>query len=1238
MLNRYLIFYLFLVGIVTESYGQNFQWIKQIGDQQVDQNPQCKLLSGGQSIVSWNFADSTKIDAFKRKFKKFSNPCAISFINKNGIAKWVWTPDSCSSYMQVTSISYSESKSKIFICGNFDDKIVINSKAYLGHRNGFIIRLDTNGSFEKIYTLSDTSLIQFETMDINNKNEIFLGVYYAGFPNYQLSISALSFTINKKGFFVLKLDDDLVPKNVSEPAYGQRLGKFLLKVSTDNKILNTYTFIDTATIGGKTYFNGSHIHSTYLSYLDSNLILKKNELLFTSSNAYSSISSINSLNNGELIIAGVFEDSISLIPKKNFSNSMVPLFACLDSNLKLKWAKTPEVKSGQTIRSEILDIEVEGDYIYAGGFFIGDTKYDDYNLPKAVGILWFFKTDYRGNILWMNKIGTSNSYQYITSISAIKQKEVLLSGLIVDTVKLNSQTFITTKRKPDILLLKIRDIEIYRGFVKSGPYCAGDTIKIPYSKEGDFNTGNEFIAQLSDADGNFNGKERELGRITSTVDGTIKGTLPMFTVESSPNYRIRILSTNPIVQSYYKYDTLRLLIYSRDKADPGKPETICIGDSIKLNTYGGSKWTWSPKYNMNDSALRQPWVWPKITTNYKIIIADSSGCGKPDTAFKKIIVRSALKSTLAFTDTGVCDITQLIIPVSFEGGDSINYQWKWYSFSNKTRWIEVNSGKLKLGDTLKYSPKVTYFGNDTVAIVLTDNCTYLNDTSFLSISLLKPSIIEFKFQDTMLCKGNLVKWKTASAFALPKYHRWEWLDITNNKVLSTADSLSLFANNLTKIKLSFTNGCTSDSNIFIVDVNPPLDANIYTLSGSFNDTSICAGESLKIFTKGKGGSGKGYKFNWTLGGNLISTSDTIVMKPSSTEILKLVLSDNCTIVNDTVSRKISLIESPRADFIANGINCNLIKTGFTFSGTKPRAPVSTNFKWVFNNEATSNLENPFYTFAIPGLKVIELYLTSSNGCSDSVRKTIIINPKSQSDFITQDVCETDSAIFINKSQDATSYSWRFGDGNTSTNQSPKHLFKINGITQTFNVTLVALVKDGCSDSITKAITINANPQSDFKYTINQNEVTFNAIKDEFNYKWTFGNGDSISGSKKDLVYIYSKLSGKYTACLEVRNIANCFSKTCKDILVTVGLPSLDKSPGFKIYPNPNKGNFKVEIINSSNIIFIEIYDVLGNLVQTVNTFPNNMFYSIDINAPNGIYIVRLMYDNSILNQRVSIQR
>ncbi len=63
----------------------------------------------------------------------------------------------------------------------------------------------------------------------------------------------------------------------------------------------------------------------------------------------------------------------------------------------------------------------------------------------------------------------------------------------------------------------------------------------------------------------------------------------------------------------------------------------------------------------------------------------------------------------------------------------------------------------------------------------------------------------------------------------------------------------------------------------------------------------------------------------------------------------------------------------------------------------------------------------------------------------------------------------------------------------------------------FNVNLVALVLYGSSDSLTKALTVNPNPDSDFSYTTTGNKVDLRAtVQGNTKYQWKFGNNDSTT--------------------------------------------------------------------------------------------------------------------------------
>lgn len=97
-------------------------------------------------------------------------------------------------------------------------------------------------------------------------------------------------------------------------------------------------------------------------------------------------------------------------------------------------------------------------------------------------------------------------------------------------------------------------------------------------------------------------------------------------------------------------------------------------------------------------------------------------------------------------------------------------------------------------------------------------------------------------------------------------------------------------------------------------------------------------------------------------------------------------------------------------------------------------------------------------------------------------------------------------------------------------QSPRHLYP-TGVSQTYNVTLVAIVQGGCSDWVTKAVSVNSTPSSDFTYTTSGRLVNYRpAQSGNTTYHWDFGDGASFDGANAQYHYLNSFEYGKFTAC------------------------------------------------------------------------------------------------------------
>lgn len=81
--------------------------------------------------------------------------------------------------------------------------------------------------------------------------------------------------------------------------------------------------------------------------------------------------------------------------------------------------------------------------------------------------------------------------------------------------------------------------------VTGAPFCAGASVLVPFTSSSNFNIGNIFTAQLSDANGNFT-SPINIGQLTAISSGMIICTIPALPT-SSTNYKIRVVANNPSV-------------------------------------------------------------------------------------------------------------------------------------------------------------------------------------------------------------------------------------------------------------------------------------------------------------------------------------------------------------------------------------------------------------------------------------------------------------------------------------------------------------------------------------------------------------------------------------------------------------------------------------------------------------------------------------------------------------------
>lgn len=377
-------------------------------------------------------------------------------------------------------------------------------------------------------------------------------------------------------------------------------------------------------------------------------------------------------------------------------------------------------------------------------------------------------------------------------------------------------------------------------------------------------------------------------------------------------------------------------------------------------------------------------------------------------------------------------------------------------------------------------------------------------------------------------------------------------------------------------------------------------------------------------------------YNWDLGDQQSAARHIIAKTYNSVGKININLitlsTQGC---KDTLTKVITLSPAPKADFSWLS-NCSQTPISFLFSGNIPTSPISTSYLWYFPDQDSSKFKNPSKLLDQPGINKVTLTLRSDNGCQSSVTKYVEVLPQAKAAFDANDVCEDSLVLFNNVSIGGVSYDWKFGDGNISKIKSPIHKYVITGISRTFNVSLTVFVPGGCSDSITKAVTVNANPKSDFKFNISGRMVNFLASEiGASNYQWAFGDGGNANSTTPNTSYHYTKFpSGKYKACLKVTNAANCFSETCNEINITGGFASINSPGEIQIYPNPNSGNFTIEVKEPKDNLKLELFNSIG---QRIYTSPLEYGLNLlDLDIPDGIYFLNIVSGEKVFKQNIIV--
>ena len=444
--------------------------------------------------------------------------------------------------------------------------------------------------------------------------------------------------------------------------------------------------------------------------------------------------------------------------------------------------------------------------------------------------------------------------------------------------------------------------------------------------------------------------------------------------------------------------------------------------------------------------------------------------------------------------------------------------------------------------TVSPSPYHTYTqgGTYTITVTATDACG--TDTDSFEVTIADPPTAAFTANETESCGAFTVSYTNQSTGSGNTY-LWTFpggIPATSTQVNPTVTYLSVGTRNVT---LTATNASGSDTETkfdYISILQNPIADFTSSVDGNTVDFT---------FT---GSAADSYAWNFGDGNTSTQVNPTHTYTANGTYVVTLTASNECGDAVKTQNVVIFVETAPTADFTANDTEgC----APFTVTFNNASSANATSFAWTFagGTPATSTAANPTVTFANAGTYNVTLTATNSAGSDTETKNNFIsVGTTPTADFNT--TVSGFNAVFTNTSANATSYTWNFGDGNTSSQANPTHSYAANG---TYNVTLTSTNECGSvTTGETVTIFVESVPTADF--TANDTEgcapftVTFNnaSSANATSFAWTFAGGTPATSTAANPTVTFAN-AGTYNVTLTATNSAGSDTET-KNNFISVG--------------------------------------------------------------------------------------
>lgn len=509
------------------------------------------------------------------------------------------------------------------------------------------------------------------------------------------------------------------------------------------------------------------------------------------------------------------------------------------------------------------------------------------------------------------------------------------------------------------------------------------------------------------------------------------------------------------------------------------------------------------------------------TGTYTVMMVAGNACG-PDTMWLDITIDTV--PVIDITSVPLDGCSPLTVATTNNSyTDPINYQW----FVDGA-FVTTNQN---LPDQTFINTGTTAPVNHTIQLNGSNICG--NDTDMETIVVHPETQAIFTISDDTICVGQSITF-TDGSFGEALTYEWDFG--VQTETTQGPHTITYNVDGNYTVELIVDGYCGPDTATVDIVVLP------YPIADFTVDTdSGC----VALDVTPTNNSTLGGTYAWTLASGAPASSNLYdpgtINYPNAGNFQMILVVDvlGCA-SSDTVDIVVKPIPIPSFTALPNN-GCTPLDVAFT--NTSPNNPGDV-YDWDFGNGNTFTGQNPanetYVAAANDSIYTVQLIVTTADGCVDSVETTITVHPLPIADYtpVPDTACAGDPIGFLNNSTGATSYQWTFGDGNTSTQISPSHVYAINGDITT---QLVAVTAFGCTDTMTYDIYIDTIPTADFIFDIvcdiDTTHFTDISLGGPVTWQWDFGDGSPVDNTQNP-THFYGT-AGTYTVILTVTNPAGC---------------------------------------------------------------------------------------------------